>query len=52
MCCSPSGYCKGEINGECPVCGEPTVDDDAYEQCSYSSKQCEVCGWAPCDESC
>jgi hypothetical protein len=52
MCCSPSGYRKEEINGECPDCGEPTVDGDAYESCSYSRLECKECGWRPCDLSC
>ena len=52
MCCAPKDYRKGEINGGCPSCGVPTVDGDSYEGCSYSSVICEVCGHAPCDESC
>jgi uncharacterized protein (DUF983 family) len=52
MCCSPSGYLMDEINGECPNCGEPTVDGDAYENCTYSRRECDVCGWSPCDDSC
>lgn len=53
MCCwNPSGYKEEEINGVCPICGEPTVDGDAYEQCAWSSEKCEVCHWAPCDGSC
>lgn len=51
-CCSPTEYSKSEINGECKDCGEPTVDGDAYEQCSYSERLCETCGHAPCDSSC
>jgi hypothetical protein len=51
-CCSPSGYAKEEINGECPECGNPTIDEDAYEACSYSPVECKECGWAPCDNSC
>ncbi len=52
MCCDNTNYKKEEINGECPACGEPTVNGDAYDQCAYGKKQCEVCGNAPCDESC
>lgn len=52
MCCESSGYKKEEINGVCPVCGEPTVDGYAYEQCYWSLEECEVCHWAPCDGSC
>lgn len=51
-CCEPSGFAKEEINGVCPECGEDTVDGDAYECCDYSPVECEVCGFAPCDESC
>lgn len=52
MCCSNTGYTRSEINGECPDCGEPTVDGNAYDCCDYSTIQCETCGWAPCNESC
>lgn len=51
-CCASTEYRCEEINGKCPECDEPTVDGDAYEQCSYSPKQCETCGWRPCDGSC
>ena len=53
MCCEPRvGYDSRQINGECPFCGSPTVDGDAYDQCCYSEVECEECGWAPCDGSC
>lgn len=52
MCFEPSGYLKEEINGECPDCGSPTIDGDAYEKCGYSPVICKKCGWAPCDGSC
>ena len=52
MCCSNTYYTKEEINGECPACGEPTVDGEAYDACTYSPVCCDVCGCAPCDESC
>jgi hypothetical protein len=52
MCCEPSGYSEDEIDGECPSCGQPTVDGDAYEQCYYSDVLCEVCGWSPCNGGC
>ena len=52
MCCEPNDYKKEDINGECPDCGMPTVDDEAYESCSYSPEECETCGWRPCDGSC
>lgn len=52
MCCSPSGYRKTEINGECETCNEPTVEGFAYENCSYSPTGCSDCGHSPCDLSC
>jgi len=52
MCCEPTGYNENEINGNCPECGVPTVDGDAYEQCAYSMVECNLCGYAPCDQSC
>jgi len=52
MCCDNTGYKENEINGECPICGEPIVDGNAYDVCSYSPVQCEECGNAPCDQSC
>ena len=52
MCCASSGYKEEEINGECPDCGNETVDGDAYECCSYSPAECETCDWSPCDLSC
>ena len=51
-CCSPSGYEPKEINGKCPACGEPTIDGDAFENCSYSPTICKECGHSPCDQSC
>lgn len=41
-----------EINGECPDCGEPTVDGDAARGCNYSPYTCRTCGARPCDDSC
>ncbi len=52
MCCEPSGYRDEDIDGECPECGEPTVDGEAFECCSYSPECCEVCGCRPCNGSC
>ena len=52
MCCSGSEFKKNEIDGKCPCCGEPTVDGEAYECCSYSPTECQTCGYAPCDQSC
>jgi len=52
MCCSATDYIKKEINGNCPDCGMEMVNGDAYEQCYYSSTECDLCGWSPCDGSC
>ena len=53
MCCGDKNeFKRDEINGECPVCGEPTVDGEAFEQCGWSQEECEHCGWSPCDQSC
>jgi hypothetical protein len=52
MCCANTDYKLKDINGECPDCGEPTVDGNAYDRCDYSPEVCKTCGWAPCDESC
>lgn len=51
-CCDGTDFREEEINGECPDCGNPTVDGEAFECCHYSSTECETCGWAPCDGSC
>ena len=52
MCCESSGYSEREIDGKCPECDEPTCDGDAYEQCEYSTVDCDTCGYTPCDGSC
>lgn len=39
-------------NGECPECGESTLDGEAVRGCFHSPIQCEVCGSRPCDGSC
>lgn len=52
MCCAETGYTEKDANGKCPDCGEPTVDGEAVEACSYSEKYCETCGWAPCSGAC
>jgi hypothetical protein len=51
-CCSGTNFKAREINGECPECGNDTVDGDAFEQCGHSPTQCDTCGDAPCDLSC
>jgi len=51
MCCDNSGE-NGEPNGECPQCGQDTVDGSTTDHCNYSSEECTLCGWAPCDLSC
>ena len=36
------------VIGECPDCGEETIDSHARYGCSYSAVQCETCGSASC----
>ena len=46
-------YCdEAEINGECPDCGEKTVDGEAAEGCNYGRDKCETCGGSPCSRYC
>lgn len=52
-------YCCGaykeefeDMNGVCPECGRATCDGEAICGCSYSPKECDVCGARPCDGSC
>lgn len=53
MCCDGWSPEPGEeIDGECPDCGEDTVDGFAAYGCNYSPKECETCGSSPCDQSC
>lgn len=49
-CCD--GWDDGEPDGECPDCGEPTVDSHAARGCYWSSVSCDTCGAAPCEEAC
>ncbi len=51
MCCEPQGA-NGKPNGDCTECGGETVDGESTEICGYSSVDCELCGSAPCDQSC
>jgi hypothetical protein len=52
MCCEPQGSELPAV-GECPECGESVdIDGDTLDRCGYSPEQCEVCGCAPCDDSC
>jgi len=41
-----------EINGECPDCGEVTINGVAAYGCNYSPQTCTTCGAQPCDWSC
>ena len=51
--CSDGWYSEeSEIDGECPDCGEPTVEGVAASGCNYSPMVCETCGARPCDGSC
>lgn len=52
MACMSQEYSENEIDGVCSVCGEKTVDGDAFESCFYSETECEHCGYSPCDGSC
>ena len=38
MCCDE--YDLGTPDGECPDCGEPTVDGEAAVSCAYSPELC------------
>lgn len=52
MCAEP---CTEDWNvvGECEVCGaDINADGDAIDICCHSPEECEVCGFAPCDQSC
>lgn len=52
-CCAPKEWTtEDEVNGECHDCGQPTVDGESYEGCSYSPKECETCGYSPCELAC
>lgn len=51
-CCGQVEADVDEINGQCPDCGEPTIDGEAVEQCRYSPLVCVTCGHRPCDGSC
>lgn len=51
-CFGGSDFNVSDINGECPACGGPTVDGDAFDYCSYSPLVCDTCGSRPCDLSC
>lgn len=50
MCCDD--WDLGTPNGECPDCGEDTVDGEAAYGCGYSPVVCDTCESAPCDGSC
>lgn len=52
MCCAGRKFEREEIDGTFPDCGKESVGGEAYDSCAYSSKQCETCGYAPCDGSC
>jgi len=52
MCCEPQGT-EDKIVGTCPKCGSD-VDADGVSNdiCAYSPEDCDLCGCAPCDDSC
>jgi hypothetical protein len=43
---------EANANGNCPDCGTPTIDGDAYSCCYYGAVECTSCGHAICDGSC
>lgn len=52
MCCEPNGS-DLPVVGECKECGRDVDrDGNSTDICGYSPEDCEVCGSAPCDESC
>lgn len=58
MCCDGI-YTKEDerslMVGECESCGSPTDEDGqscSSNNCGYSPKICDDCGWKPCDGSC
>ena len=52
MCCDNIGNWEEKPNGECPDCGEPTVDGYTTMKCAWSSTECETCEHASCDGAC
>jgi hypothetical protein len=51
--CSDNVGADGEANGECPDCGEATVDGEAKNVCAWSGDEpCETCGYASCYLGC
>lgn len=51
-CCAPVGT-DDEIVENCCACGsEIDADGVSNEICEYSPVECELCGYAPCDQSC
>ena len=52
MCCEPNGSTLPAVK-ECPNCGaDVDKNGHALDICCYSSEDCDVCGSAPCDDSC
>ena len=52
MCCEGWSYPYEDLNGECPDCGNHTVDGEAQYGCYYARIVCETCNDRPCEESC
>ena len=50
--CSENVGADGEPNGECPDCGEATVNGVAKNVCAWADCECETCGYSGCDLSC
>lgn len=52
MCSEGWYHSDSEVNGECPDCGQPTVNGESQYGCYYSEVECETCGSRPCNGSC
>lgn len=52
MCSDGWYYPDEEIDGECPMCGSPTLAGAAQEGCFWSPVVCRKCEESPCDGSC
>ena len=58
MCCGNYTTQKEhdeQHKGQCPECGcDVDADGNCVEMndCSYSPKSCNTCGYQPCDQSC
>ena len=51
-CCDGWSSDDKEVDGECPICGMPTVDGIAAYGCHWSPISCDICKHRGCDLSC